>query len=554
MAKVRTRCMSCEAPIQFQPGAGSRLCPFCGSVNLVREQLISVPEIELKTDGVFRLLGRGRLERALEQAEQALEAVGNHTRLDFYRACTLFELGRSQEAVYLLIDLTGTEAPVQLRADIHTKLAEALLVSDRLDEAEESVKRAQELLEGHPTARFIQARILMRRGDLVRAIDVLEDTLPQLNRRWKITFPPHRSVLLLLLARLFIKSDQHHKAFVPLENILIQETAAPLHVVAEAARLLGLNYLTSLDSREEGLTLIRHGAMLDPENHLGLLDALSSAVSQVQGNVTEEMDSFQQRREEILSEIQQAFLLVDGVSIDDPAQITPQLEISSLGSSPDIRTDRLEEAAQPLKLKIFDRGTLYPLRTIEDFRRWVVAWRLRDYLRRLKREEIEADRKTKLKAVREVTANRAVFHRQKERLADQEATIKYRRRHFLRWSLLSALVILVFLVVYLAVVGDRLLDSFEGTLTKIDCPADGSACTLHIAAGETGRDRYRDREEGGWTARLLGRWLDRRVQKDGTILYPLDFPLADIDAEDYRSCTGKRISKVRFSFTPECMD
>ena len=108
-----------------------------------------------------------------------------------------------------------------------------------------------------------------------------------------------------------------------------------------------MNYLTSLDSREEGLTLIRHGAMLDPENRLGLLDALRSAVSQVQGNVTEEMDSFQQRREEILSEIQQAFLLVEGVSIDDPSQITPQLEIASLGSSPDIRTDRLEEAARP---------------------------------------------------------------------------------------------------------------------------------------------------------------------------------------------------------------
>jgi tetratricopeptide (TPR) repeat protein len=546
--------MSCEAPIQFQPGAGSRLCPFCGAVNLVREQLISVPEVELKTDGVFRLLGRGRLEQALEQAERVLESVGSHTRMDFYRACTLFELGRSQEAVYLLIDLTGTEAPVQLRADIRAKLAEALLMTDRLDEAEDSVGRAQELLEDHPTARFIQARILMRRGDLIRAIDVLEDTLPQLNRRWKITFPPHRSVLLLLLARLFIKSDQHHKAFVPLENILIQETAAPLHVVAEAARLLGLNYLTSLDNREEGLALIRHGAMLDPENRLGLLDALRSAVSQVQGNVTEEMDSFQQRRAEILSEIQQAFLLVDGVSIDDPAQVTPQLEVASLGPNPDIRTDRLEEAAQRLKLKIFDRGTLYPLLTIEDFRRWVVAWRMRDYLRKLKRDEIETDRKTKLKAAREVTANRAVFHRQKERLADQEATTKYQRRNFLRWSLITSLVVLAFLVVYLAVVGDRLLDHFEGTLTRIDCPKDGSPCTLHIAAGKAGRARFKEREEGGFAARMLGKWLDRRVQKDGTILYPLDFPVNDIEAKDYQSCTGKRIGKTRFSFTPECMD
>lgn len=552
MVKVKTRCMSCEAPIQFRPGAGSRLCPFCGAVNLVREQLISVPEIELKTDGVFRLLGRGRLEQALQQAERAVESVGSHTRLDFYRACVLFELDRSQEAVYLLIDLTGTEAPLQLRADIHAKLAEALLLTDRLDEAMDSVNRALNLLDGHPAARFIQARILMRQDRLVEAIGVLEDTLPKLERRWKITFPPPRCVILLLLARLYIKSNQHHKAFAPLENILIQETAAPLHVVAEAARLLGLNYVTSLDSREEGLTLIRHGAMLDPENRLGLLDALRNVVSQVQGNVSEEMQSYQERRNEILSEIQQAFLLVDGVPISDPNQVTPQLEIATLGPSPDVRTDHLEEAAQRLKLKIFDRGTLYPLHTIEDFRRWVVAWRMRDYLRKLKRNEIEAERRTKLKAVREVTANRATYHRHKERLADKQTD--KRRRRILRGSLLSALGLLVLLVVYLSLVGDRLLDRFEGRLSRVECPDDGSACTLYIAAGKAGRIRYRDRQEGGFFTRLLGKWLDRRVQKDGTILYPLGFPLGSIPADGYRQCVGKRIHKDRFGFTPECKD
>ncbi len=552
MAKVRTRCMSCEAPIQFQPGAGSRLCPFCGSVNLVREQLISVPEIELQTDGVFRLMGRGRLEQALEQADKAIESAGSHTRLDFYRACILFDLGRSQEAVYLLIDLTGTEAPLQLRADIRAKLAEALLLTDRLDEAMESVNRALDLLEGHPAARFIQARILTRQDRLTEAIGVLEDTLPRLERRWKITFPPPRCVILLLLARLFIKNNQHHKAFAPLENILIQETAAPLHVVAEAARLLGLNYVTSLDSREEGLTLIRHGAMLDPENRLGLLDALRNAVSQAQGNVSEEMESYQERRREILSEIQQAFLLVDGVSISDPAQVTPQLEIATLGPNPDVRTDRLEEAAQRLKLKTFDRGTLYPLKTIEDFRRWVVAWRMRDYLRKLKRDEIEQERKVKLKAAREVTATRATYHRQKERLATRHTDERRRRRRILRWSLLAALGLLVLLTVYLAVVGDRLLERFEGRLSRIECPADGSACILHVAAGRAGRGRYRDRQEGSFFRRLLGKWLDRRVQADGTILYPLDFPLGRIPAEGFRDCLGKRIRKDRFSFTPEC--
>jgi tetratricopeptide (TPR) repeat protein len=546
--------MRCEAPIQFQPGAGSRLCPFCGSVNLVREQLISVPEIELKTDGVFRLLGQGRLEQALEQAEKIHESIEPHTRLDFYRACVFFELGRSQEAIYILIDLTGTEAPLQLRADIHAKLAEALLSTDRLNEAMESVTRAMELQDGHPTARFIQAWILMRRENLVEAIRVLEDTLPQLERRWKITFPPPRCAILLLLARLFIKNNQHHRALAPLENILIQETAAPLHVVAEAARLLGQNHMSSLDSREEGLALIRHGAMLDPENRLGLLDALRNAVSQAQGNASEEMESFRERRDEILSEIQQAFLLVDGIPIEDPGQVTPKLEIATLGPNSDIRTDNLEEAARRLKLKTFDRGTLYPLRTIEDFRRWVMAWRMRDYLRNLKCNEIEAERKLKLKAAREVTTTRATYHRQKKRLTDKQT--KKRHRRALRWSLISALLALALLVVYLTLVGDRLLDRFEGTLTKIECPAAGLPCTLHIATGDAGRARYRDREEGSAVTRLLSRWLDRRVQADGTILYPLGFPLGTIPAAAaaYKKCAKKQIRKDRFSFTPKCKD
>ena len=48
--------------------------------------------------------------------------------------------------------------------------------------------------------------------------------------------------------------------------------------------------------------------------------------------------------------------------------------------------------------------------------------------------------------------------------------------------------------------------------------------------------------------------LGYRVQKDGTIIYPLAFPVSDIEAEDYRKCAGKRIHKSRFSFTPECTD
>jgi tetratricopeptide (TPR) repeat protein len=552
VSKPRTRCTGCQAPIQFQPGAGSRLCPFCGYINLVREQRVAAPALELKTDEIFHLIQRGELDKALRQAEELLDPGVQSVRLAFYRACTLFEMGQVTEAVYTLIDLTGLDAPQHLRADTHARLAEALFAADRKEEALESVERCTKLVEGHPDAQYTHAKILLEFGRLGEAAKVLEETLPSLGKRWKITFPPRPSSLLMMLARIYIKDKRSSKVTIPLENLLLQDTAAPLPMIAEAIHLLGVNYMELRRDKEEGLTLIRQSALLDPENRLGLLDSLKKAVEWCGGDVQSEIRNCSAKRKEVMTEIKEVFLVVDGLMVD-PGAMNSETKLSSLNVDADKRTDILQAAAHRLGLRQFDRGTLYPLETMEDFRRWVVAWRAREYIRRLKREELEEERITKLKAALEVRQTRATFHRQRERVEDKRRT---GRRRALRISLYSLSGLLVTALVFFVVFGDRWLDQFTGRLIKIEClgEAEGPPCTLHVSTGKVGRNRYRDRTASdSFLTRLLSSWLDQRVQKDGLLLYPLGFPWGDVPADRFKPCFGKPISKTRFSFAPVCV-
>ena len=109
MSKERTRCSGCQAPIQLLPGAGSRLCPFCGYINLVREQRLAVPSLELKTDEVFHKIQKGNLKGALSLAESMLDPQAQSVRLAYYRACVLLGLEEVTEAVYAFIDITGLD-------------------------------------------------------------------------------------------------------------------------------------------------------------------------------------------------------------------------------------------------------------------------------------------------------------------------------------------------------------------------------------------------------------------------------------------------------------
>ena len=549
MEQSLTRCMRCEAPIPFLPGAGSRTCPFCGAVNLVREQLIAAPPIELKIDEVFRQYQNGHLQAALELANRLSDAITDNFRLSFYKASILLDLGRSEDAIYALIDLSGVEAAAPLRADAQAKLAEGLLQTSRIDEGIQAANRSLELLDGHPTGCLYLARGLLLTGELNEALKITQDTLGRLDRPWRITFPPKRHALLLLQAELHSRLENHAEAGSTLEDLLINDSEAPLAVVRHAVKLLSCNYQDHALSHTAALDLLRLGAMLDPENRAGLLDGLRAATERAGGSFSEELEAFKMAREELMAEIRSALAQSDAKQALKPAQISADLDLTLLGPDPDGRTDLLERSAERLQLAVFDRGTLYPLRTIEDFRRWVVAWRLRDRVIQLKQNKVDLHRILQLKQVRDQAKSTAPQRKARPRPSVRKG------RSWLSWLLcmLGASVLFAGLFLYLA--GERYLDQFQGNLVKVACVGehDRPPCSLHVATGEKGRKRYRARHlKEGWLAKRLANWLDGHIQADGTLIYSLALPWTDMDPSDFRPCIGKPIAKMRFTLRPFC--
>ncbi len=545
--KAQTRCMRCEAPIPFQPGAGSRLCPFCGAVNLVREQLIAAPQIELKIDEVFRLYQNGRLQSALELAQTLLQTTSDSFRLAFYRGCILGALGRREDAIYALIDLTGMDGPGHLRADAQAELASALLAADRIEEAIQASDRCLELQDGHPRGCLLRARALLRHGQGEPALKLIDETLTRLDRSFRVTFPVRRCDALLLRAEIEQQLERHEAAASTLEDLILTDTAAPLPVLRRCARLLGRNYLEHAVSSTAALELLRLSAMLDPENRHGMLDDLRAAAQRAGADFRQELTEFKQARDDLLGEIRAA-LARDGRDQNlKPELITADLDLTLLAPAPDARTDRLEQAAERMQLGRFDRGTLYPLRNIEDFRRWLVGWRLRERVAVLRRNKADIHRILKLKEVRGQTDSGG-----RPPLPHAAG----RRQHrWLLWTLALLVAGLALAAIFIGLVGDRFLDQFEGQLIKVDCIGEQGQppCTLHVAAGAAGRRRYQARERAtGWTDQLWHAWIAARVQADGTILYPLSLPWGELDADDYRSCVGRPIAKMRFTLAPIC--
>ncbi len=554
MSNPPAHCMGCKAPIQFQPGAGSRLCPFCGYINLVREQRLAVPPLELRTDEVFDGLQRGKLAKTIEEADKILDPQDQGVRLTFYRACALYGLGKIDDAIYTLIDLTGQEAPLALRADTHSYLARALLAAGRTEEAMESARKALRLLEDHPDAQYTRAKILIEQDRTPEAAIILEEILPSLSQRWKVTFPPRPSTLLLQLAHIYVADQKFDQATVALEKLLLQDTAASLPMVAEAIGLLGGLYLDVRLNQEEGLSLIRQAALLDPDDERGQITALKETIRKTEGDLKEELQSLGQRRGEVLEDFKNVFRLVEGFPLD-PAQLSPTTRLDQIYADADIRTDIMQRAANRLGIMHFDRGTLYPLHTVDDFCRWLISWKARDYIKRQKHDELESERLSKLKAAHEVQQTHGTFHRQKERVQSQRQQHRNKRRGR-RTIIVFALLLLAVAIVIGFQTGDRLLDQFSGRLTKITCLGhdQGPPCTLYIATGTSGRARYQNRQSEELSIEnLLSQWLDRRIQKTGVIRYPLGLPWGDIPVAAYRACLGKQVRKERFSFRPICL-
>ena len=544
--RAPSRCSQCQAPIQFRPGAGSRLCPFCNTINLVREQTVAVPSLELQIDQVFALIQGGQAQQAVQLAQKLQQESRSTPRLEFYRALALLETGKTSEAVYALIDLTGEEASQPLRADFHALLGEALHSADRNTEALEAVEKALQIMPGHPAAALTRAHILLQAGKLGEAARLVEQTLETLAQPWKISLPPSPARGWILLAHIYGMAERPRKVIEALENLLVRDSGADLAIVAEALVLLGWNTLKVEPHSESALEFIRLGALIDTDNQHGALQLLQAALEKGGGDMGAELAALQAKRDEGLAEIRQVMSLVS--SNIDITQIEPRASMKLLGEEPDRRVDILQQAADRLKISTYDRGTLYPLKDFESFRRWLVAWRARNYLVHIKHEQLERQRKNKLMAVHQVQQARAAGKEIGRRLKQRRQRTGRRLK---LWLLATVVAVLAGVAIFLAVYGDLLLDSFSGRLLRIDCRPD-SACSLVVDTGAAGEKRYQRRFSSSAWQRLFARWLDQRVGRDGLVTYPLDLPCSSPAADDFRPCLGKTIHKHRFHLLPVC--
>jgi tetratricopeptide (TPR) repeat protein len=540
----KARCQVCAAPVPFSPGAGSRLCPFCDTINLVREQALATPPLELRADEVFRLLQQGKPQPALEAAERLLQPGIESVRLSFYRACALFQLGRLQESAYALIDLTGLEAPAPLRADIQALLAEVLIGAGRLEEAALACRRAEDLLPGHPQARLQHARLLEKKGQIEEAAGILEQVLKTLDQPWKISLPPSSHRILLLLSEFQAAAGHPERARKTLETLLVQATSAPLPTVVKACASLARILADDMKKLDAALLLLRHAVLLDPENRLGLIEDLKRVVAQAGGDAAEEARSFQSAREELMREVREALLRQHPALEEHVSSLEPSFALGELSPDPDRRTDILEGAALRLGLKRFDRGTLYPLGTLEEFRRWAASWRLRDAVSRMNAEIMERNRRQNLQemASRRPTPALSV-----------PVVLGPTRRRRRGWLLFLLAGVLLLAGAFLALVGERFLDRFEGRLVAVECAGQGPPCSLIVAGGPAAIERFRQRQNpSNWFSGQWSTWLDRRVRADGTIEYPLSFPWGNIPADRYRPCVDRPVKKLLFTLAPLC--
>ncbi len=548
-----TRCMSCEAPIPFKPGAGSRLCPFCGAINLVREQLIAAVPLELKIDEVFRLYQKGEVEHGLAEAQRLIESVPNNFRLLLYRACLELAVGQTENAVFSLIDLGGMDAPVYLRADAQAKLAEALLKADRVTESLQACERCLKLQDGHPAGSLVLSKALLKKGELKQALDIVQDVLSRFDHPWQTTFPPRRDELLILRAEIEEALGDHSGVISTMETLISTVTEAPLDSLIVASGKLGRFYMEHALSTSMALDVFRIASMMDPENLHGLLDGLREAAGVAGVDENEAMDEFRESRQDLLFALRAALDKADSEQTLEPDMITPTLELGRIASDPDSRVDILDLAAKKVLPEGFDRGTLYPLKTIEDFRRWAASWLLRAKVRVLSKNRLELERIMKLK---ESMQTRPAARPLGSSPSGENTIAKKNKGGLGKKIFLVVLGLLLLSLVFIILVGRQFFDEFRGSVIKIECVGDagGPPCNLHVAGGHSGKKRFeRKKHPKGQMQRIWSWWMDQQVHPDGTIVYSLDLPWGQVDAGRLEKCPGKKVVKDRFSFSPRCL-
>ncbi|RME27181.1 MAG: hypothetical protein D6806_05025 [Deltaproteobacteria bacterium] len=531
------RCLDCKAPIQFRPGAGSRLCWFCGTINLVREQTVAVPQIELRTDEIFMLVQLGRPELALEKAE-ALLSDTSRPRLMFYRALAQLRAGKLTEGIYSLVDLTGEDAPRWLHADTQATLAEALLKAGRLQESLEAASRALQLEPCHSQALCVLASAELQSGREAKAVAAAERALECLGKPVQVSLPPRGADVLLLLVRCYRRAGRPQKVVDTLKTLLLRHGGATLDELADSLILLGHN-LDKLDERSEvSIEVIRMGLVAATKVGREALELARVVVESKGGLVQELMQEAAMQRQAGEQEIREVLPLA--APHFDVIRAEPGAGLELLGDDPDRRVDVLQNIVARLRIENYDRGTLYPLKTFENLRQWIAISRAREYLLKVDREQREQQRLQKLKAAREVQNQRSATFEAALRLNSSRA----RRRRRAARMLLGVVALVLAAVAGLVVLdGGCWLARFSGRLVDIRCAENGQCSLIVELGGGSG---------SGVTGLVDGLLLRGRTDPGGRLRYPLTGMFHHIEASAFRRCVGRLIWKARFTHAPSC--
>jgi len=535
-----TRCLNCKAPIRFQPGAGSRLCHFCDTVNLVREQTISVPQKELQIDEVFLSLQQGLVQDALGLADKILASGQGTVRLKFYRAQAMFVAGRAQEAVYHLVDLTGEDAPLLLRADIHAQLAEILWAVGRQEEALAAAEKALGLVPGHPVAALVKVRWLLVQNRLEAAGRLAEETLRELQKPPRITFPPPPLKFWLLLARIHFSAGRMKKTVEWLENMLLSQAYAPLAAVAEALTLLGRAMFGLEGGRSSARELLRSAVILDGhEREAGKF--LKEVLEREGENWPGELELIEKQREQLWQGMLSVLSQQVKLSADQQDRSSP---IEILGHNADSRVDMLQKVAGLLGFEQYDRGTLYPLKTLDDFCRWLEAARARRLVSRLRYERQEKDRLERLRQL----------HKKSSSTQPRSAQVPVRRRSGLKiWFWTSIALLLTLGSVSFAAWGDRWLCEFHGRLRAVECDRQGRECWLVVDGGEEARNHHQKSQLLPPWKRWYVLWRDQKLSQEGIWYFPLNLLWWRTKPDVFRPCIGGEVGKQSFNLLPRCL-
>lgn len=123
------------------------------------------------------LLRKGELNKALEDAEEAVVLTKNEPATLFVKAQVLRAMGKSREALPLALQ---AERNSYQNASLYVLLAELYLQQHQYGQAKEYISKAQELSPANEFAYYYKGRVLAATGDTAKAIHNYKLALEQM--------------------------------------------------------------------------------------------------------------------------------------------------------------------------------------------------------------------------------------------------------------------------------------------------------------------------------------------------------------------------------------